>query len=89
VSRVWKRFLLKLSKGLSVIAYVLLAMAIPEVVFQLVFNLEPGIGSVVGMITFIALPVFGFILYDVYKDCKYEVERENRSIMHSLGKKYE
>ena len=88
MSRVWKRFLFKMSKGVGAAAYVLLAIFIPEYIFQVVLGLESGQGAFIGMMVFIALPIFGFLLRDVYRDSKLEVERENRQIMRDLGGKF-
>ena len=88
MSRVWKRFLFKMSKGIAAISYVLLVLFIPEYIFQVVLRFEPGNGAILGMLTFIALPVFGYLIYDVYRDSKLEVERENRQIMRDLGGKF-
>ena len=88
MSRVWKRFLLKISKGIAALFYILLALFIPEYIFQVVLGLESGSGAVIGMLTFIALPIFGYLIYDVYRDSKLEVERENRQIMRDLGGKF-
>jgi hypothetical protein len=88
MSRVWKRFLLKMSKGVVFLTYVLLAIFVPEYISQIVLGFESGQGAVIGMMVFIALPIFGYLIYDVYRDSKREIEIENRRIMRDLGGDY-
>jgi hypothetical protein len=88
MSRVWKRFLFKMSKGIGAAAYVLLAIIVPEYIFQVVLGLESGQGAFIGMTVFIALPIFGHLIYDMYRDSKREIESENRRIMRDLGGDY-
>ena len=87
MSRVWKRFLKKISYAIGFILYGAATMAVPEFVFQF-FDLPPGMGSTVGLVLFIGVPIIGFIIRDVYRDCKHEVERENREMMKTLGEKF-
>jgi hypothetical protein len=87
VNRVWKRFLFKICKGLGVGAYVLGSMAVPGFIsYKLGFPIE--LGMIAGATLFVLLPMILFMIYDVYKDSKREIEYENRQLMNKLGKKY-
>lgn len=83
MSRVWKRFLFKVSKGLAVIGYLLGVMLGSGVVsVWLGYPFEPGV--LVGAVLFIAMPMVAYALYDIYRDAKQEVETENRNILRTL-----
>jgi hypothetical protein len=89
MSRVWKRFLIKVSKGVGVIAYVLGSMfAGGFVAGWLGFDVEAGIFAGAGVMVF--LPMIAYLLRDIYRDAKQEVEWENREMMRTLkGKEYD
>lgn len=83
MSRVWKRFLIKVSKGVGAIAYVLGSMfAGGFIAGWLGFDVEAGI--LAGATVMVVLPMVAFLLRDVYRDAKQEVEWENRKMMNAL-----
>lgn len=84
MSRVWKRFFLKIAKGFAVLLYVSVALVIPELIVNL-FDGPSGLGVFIGLIVFLVLPVICAILIDTYKESKREIEWENRKIMMALG----
>ncbi len=88
MSRVWKRFLKKISYAIGFVLYFLAAMVISEFVFQF-FDLPPGMGATAGVALFIGVPVIGLIIRDTYRESKREVEYENREMMRTLGKKFD
>ena len=73
-----------MSKLLGFVAYVMLAIFVPEYISHNILGFESGLGSVTGMMVFVALPIIGLIIRDVYRDAKLEVEEENRQIMKVL-----
>lgn len=83
MNRVWKKFFLKISKGILVIAYVLSVMIIPGFIFQY-FGYSPELGTLFGSVMFIIVPMGCYILRDIYKDAKFEVERENREMLRAI-----
>lgn len=90
MNRIQKRFLSKIGKfvgffvGSSI--YLILAIFVPEYIFQTLLGFESGLGAFIGMMIFIVLPILGIIIRDVYQDAKLEVESENRQMMRELGK---
>ncbi len=83
MSRVWKRFLIKVSKGLGAIAYILGSMfAGGFIAGWLGFDIE--IGIMVGAVVMVFLPMIAVLLRDVYRDAKQEVEWENRKLMNAI-----
>jgi hypothetical protein len=83
MSRVWKRFFIKMSKGVGVIAYVLGSMfSSGFVAGWLGYDIEAGI--LAGAMLFIILPMVAFLLRDLYRDAKQEIEWENRKMMNAI-----
>lgn len=89
MSRVWKRFFLKVAKGIAVISYVLGSMLIGGFIAGwLGYDLEAGIMA--GAFVMVIFPMIGYMIRDVYRDAKREVEWENREMMSALkGDKYD
>jgi L-lactate permease len=87
MSRVWKRFFTKISKGFAVFGYLIGSLTIPEFAVQY-FGGPEMMGAFGGLVVFIVLPMILFMLWDTYKDAKSEVERENRDLMRTLGGKF-
>jgi hypothetical protein len=83
MSRVWKRFLFKISKGVGIVAYILGSLGIGAVV-SLWLGYDPQAGVLVGAGLFIFLPLITIVLRDTYRDSKEEVEQENRNILRAL-----
>jgi hypothetical protein len=85
MSRVWKKFFIKVGKGLSVVAYVLGSMFVGGLIAGwLGFDIEAGI--LAGATVMVFLPMIAFLLRDVYRESKLEVQIENNKIMRDLGK---
>ena len=83
MSRVWKRFLIKVGKGVGAVAYVLSSMLIPGVIAgSMGYNPEWGI--LIGAGVFVIAPMIFYVIRDVYRDAKREVEWENRKMMNAL-----
>jgi putative effector of murein hydrolase LrgA (UPF0299 family) len=83
MSRVWKRFFIKMSKGVGGIAYVLGSMfAGGFIAGWLGYDIEAGI--LAGAMLFIILPMVAFLLRDLYRDAKQEIEWENRKMMNAI-----
>jgi hypothetical protein len=86
MSRVWKKFFIKVGKGLSVVAYVLGSMFVGGLIAGwLGFDIEVGIFA--GAFVMVFLPMIAILLRDVYRESKLEVQIENNKIMQQLGKK--
>jgi hypothetical protein len=83
MSRVWKRFLLKVSKGVGVIAYVTGSMFAGGLTAGwLGFDIEAGIFA--GAVVMVIFPMIAYLLRDIYRDAKQEVEWENRKMMNAI-----
>jgi len=83
MSRVWKRFLFKIGKLGALAAYVVSAMVLPSLLTNyLGYGYDPGI--TIGVVVFIFIPIIAYIIYDLYKDAKYEVEQENCKMINTL-----
>jgi uncharacterized membrane protein YkgB len=87
MNRVWRRFLFKISKMLGVIAYVIGSMLLGGFV-SLWLGYPAELGVMLGSLVFVVLPGAVFLLLDIYKDTKSEIERENRRLMRDLGGNY-
>lgn len=84
MNRVWKKFLIKIGKVVAALCYVLSVMIIPGFIAQY-FGYDPGIGIVLGAVTFMLLPMCVIIVRDLYKEAKYEVEKENKDLLRTIG----
>jgi len=83
MNRVWKRFLNKVAKGVGTVAYVLLSMFIPAVIaHRMGYDLEWGIMFGAGV--FVIAPMTFYMIRDVYRDAKREVEWENQKLMRDI-----
>jgi hypothetical protein len=83
MSRVLKRFLIKVSKGVGVIAYVLGSMFAGGLIAGwLGFDIEAGI--LTGATIMVFLPMIAYMLRDLYRDAKEEIEWENRKMMNAI-----
>jgi tryptophan-rich sensory protein len=85
VSRVWKRFLFNISKGVVFIIY-LLGVLFGGGYISLLFGYPFELGILFGAAVFIFLPMLTFIIRDIYNDAKREIELENQRLMRDLGK---
>jgi hypothetical protein len=83
MSRVWKRFLIKVSKGVGVIAYVLGSMFAGGLIAGwLGFDIKAGI--LAGAFVMVIFPMIAYMLRDLYRDAKEEIEWENRKMMNAI-----
>jgi hypothetical protein len=85
MSRVWKKFFIKVGKGLSVVAYVLGSMFVGGLIAGW-FSYDIEAGILAGATVMVFLPMIAFLLRDVYRESKLEVQIENNKIMRDLGK---
>jgi hypothetical protein len=83
MNRVWKKFLLNISKGLSMVLYVGVTIFLSGML-ALHLGYDPGMGMAVGALVFLVLPILAMILRQEYKDAKLEVERENREMLRMI-----
>lgn len=83
MSRVWKRFLLKVGKGVAAISYVLGSMFLGGFISDYL-GYDPEAGILAGTLVMVVLPMIAFLLRDTYKDAKQEIEWENRKMMNAL-----
>jgi hypothetical protein len=83
MNRVWKRFLFKIAKGVAAISYVLGSMLLGGAISHwLGYDIEAGIFA--GAMVMVIMPMIVYMIRDVYRDAKREVEWENRDMMRSL-----
>lgn len=47
-------------------------------------GIDPNLTMFVGVISFIIFPIATFIVRDIYRDAKREVERENRNMLNTI-----
>ena len=87
MSRVWRKFLWKVSKAAAIIIYICAVIVVPGAIAHIITG-DAGIGFLLGLAMGIVFPVIGYLLYDVFQDCKQEVDDENKRMMRSLGGKY-
>lgn len=83
MNRVWKRFLLKVSKPIAMLAYVILSMLGCGYIAYY-FGVDPNIGVMFGAFGFVIFPMIFTILRDMYKTARYEVEQENRELINKI-----
>jgi hypothetical protein len=83
MNRVWKKFLIKISKT---IALFLLAITIfvGVVVLLMFLRISFPFAMLFTLVICIFLPMIGILLKAVYDDCKIEVDRENKKIIRDL-----
>jgi len=85
MSRVWKKFFLKLAEPLGIVLYVSGTMILAEYVATV---LEYGRkGFVATMAVMIFIPVIAVMLRITWRQAKYEVDRENRDMLNTLKEK--
>jgi hypothetical protein len=83
MSRIWKRFLFKVAKGVAVISYVLGSMFVGGFIAGWL-GYDPEAGIMAGAFVMVIFPIIAFLLRDIYQDAKREVEWENRKMMDTL-----
>lgn len=83
MNRVWKKFFKKVGKGLAVLTYMFSVLVIPGFI-SMYFGYLPELGTMLGGLFFIVLPMVSYILRDTYRESKYEVDRENREMLRTI-----
>jgi len=83
MSRVWKKFLFKIFRAVAILfsgVFIIFGS-----IFALMFlGLSADASVIIVLSVTLFIPMLGFILYQVYTDCKEEVDRENKKIMRDL-----
>ena len=80
MNRVWKKFFKKLAGPIGFMAYVMFAVGLTTWTME---NINNGIGITV-FIIMIPIPAIAFLIRDMWRDAKNEVEWENRDMLNSL-----
>lgn len=83
MSRVWKKFFIKVGKGLAAISYVLGSMLLGGFT-STYLGYDTELGILGGAVIFVLLPMIAFMLRDLYRDAKQEVAWENQEILRKL-----
>ena len=76
MNRVTKKFLGKVLPPLGIMLYVAAVMVGSTMV--------GGKAAFVGPLVFLVIPLFGYMLYESYKDAKREVEWEDRDLLRDI-----
>lgn len=80
MNRVWKKFLKKLAEPVGFLLYVMFAVGLSMWTIE---NVSQGVGITV-FIIMIPIPAFAYLIRDMWRQAKSEVEWENRDMMRSL-----
>lgn len=83
MSRVMKRFLLKIGKILSIVVYTVASLLAGAFIFDQL-GLDPELGMFVSSMILIIFPIVVWMIKDMWHDAKREVEWENKEMMRSL-----
>lgn len=83
-SRVFKRFLRKLSIFFGIPILFVIAWISMAVFISVVFSLEPNTAFLITTVTFVITPMLGFFAYNLYKDSKEEIADENKKLMRDI-----
>ena len=78
--RVWKKFFRKLAEPVGFMVYVMFAVGLTMWTME---NVSQGVGITV-FIIMIPIPAFAYLIRDMWRTAKWEVEQENRDMMRSL-----
>ena len=78
--RVWKKFFRKLAEPVGFMVYVMFAVGLTKWSME---NVSQGVGITV-FIIMIPIPAFAYLIRDMWRTAKWEVEQENRDMMRSL-----
>ena len=86
MNRVWKKFFRKLAGPVAIIVYAFFAVGLTGWTAE---NVSERMALVVFCIM-LPVPVFAYLIRDMWRDAKREVEWENRDMMRTLkGKEYD
>ena len=80
MNRVMKKFLKKLAEPFALIVYIFFAVGLTMWTAE---NISQGM-SVVVFVIMIPVPAFAYMLRDMWRDAKREVEWENRDMLDTL-----
>ena len=83
IGRVWKKFLTRILKAVAVLTSAIL-IVVGSVFGLVAFGVTPDVAVLVTLSIVFFIPMIFFILYQVYKDCKEDVEAENKKMMREL-----
>lgn len=83
MSRVWKKFFVRVGKGLTISFAVAIWFFIVILFYKVLGISEDAAGFLVPFTTVI-VPSGVFFLRALYKDCKAEVDRENQEILNAI-----
>ena len=80
MNRVWKKFFRKLAEPVGVAAYILLAVGLTMWTAEYV---SQGV-SIVVFVIMLPVPMFAYLIRDMWRQAKTEVEWENRDMLNTL-----
>lgn len=80
MNRVWKKFFKKLAGPIGFMAYILFAVGLTMWTAEYV---SQG-ASIVVFVIMLPVPMFVFLIRDMWHDAKREVEWENRDMLNTL-----
>ena len=80
MNRVWKKFFRKLAEPIGIAAYIFLAVGLTLWTAEYV---SQGM-SIIVFVIMIPVPMFAYLVRDMWRDAKREVEWENRDMMRRL-----
>jgi len=80
MNRVWKKFFRKLVEPLGIMAYIIFAIGLTLWAAE---NVSEGLAVIVGIIM-LPVPMFAYLIRDMWRQAKDEVEWENKVMMRTL-----
>jgi len=80
MNRVWKKFFRKLAEPVGVAAYILSAVGLTMWTAEYV---SQGV-SIVVFVIMLPVPMFAYLIRDMWRQAKTEVEWENRDMLNTL-----
>ena len=80
MNRVWKKFFRKLAEPLGLMAYIMFAIGLTLWTAE---NVSEGWSVIVGIIM-LPVPMFAYLVRDMWRQAKSEVEWENRTMLNTL-----
>jgi archaellum biogenesis protein FlaJ (TadC family) len=83
MSRVWKKFLTRIATAVAVLISAVL-IVVGSIVGLMAIGVNPDAAVMITLSVVFFIPMSFFILYQVYKDCKEDVEAENKKMMREL-----
>lgn len=83
MSRVWKKFLVRVGKGLA-ISFAVVVWFFMVIFFYKVLGISEDAAGFLVPFTTVIVPSGVFFLRSLYKDCKAEVDRENQEMLRAI-----